>query len=86
MEDVSIQENDMENVLDQGSVTHEMLRRFSCSEAMLTVLNAAAGLGCKELVEASDPLCAGLLAEMDGACGALYGATLAATRAVVELY
>ena len=68
----------MEKVFRAGSVTREMLRRFSCSETMLTLLNAAAGIELKELEEASDPLCAGLLAEMDGACGALWGAALAA--------
>ncbi len=68
----------MQDAFSRSSVTWEMLRRFSCSEATLTILNAAAGLGWKELEEASDPLCAGLVAEMDGACGMLWGASLAA--------
>jgi hypothetical protein len=68
----------MKNVFAPASVTREMLRRFSCSETTLTILDAAAGLGWKELEEASDPLCAGLVAEMDGACGVLWGTALAA--------
>jgi hypothetical protein len=68
----------MENVFTPASVTRQMLRRISCSETTLTILNTAAGLGWKELEEASDPLCAGLVAEMDGACGVLWGAALAA--------
>ncbi len=68
----------MENVLDAKSVKKEFLRRFSCSETMLTVLDRAAGLDWKELEEASDPLCGGIVAELDAACGALWGAGLAA--------
>lgn len=68
----------MQNVFAPAPVTREMLRRFSCSETTLTILNAAASLGWKELEEAADPLCAGLVAEMDGACGLLWGASLAA--------
>jgi hypothetical protein len=68
----------MKNVFAPASVTKQMLRRFSCSETTLTILNTAAGLGWKELEEASDPLCAGLVAEMDGACGVLWGAALTA--------
>jgi hypothetical protein len=68
----------MKNAFSRASVTRQMLRRFSCSEMALTILNAAAELEWKELEEASDPLCAGLVAEMDGACGVLWGASLAA--------
>jgi hypothetical protein len=68
----------MKNVFAPASVTRQMLRRFSCYEPTLTILNTAAGLGWKELEEASDPLCVGLVAEMDGACGVLWGAALAA--------
>jgi hypothetical protein len=68
----------MESKLEAGPVKRELLRRFSCSETMLTVLDRAAGLTWKELEEASDPLCAGIVAELDSACGALWGAALAA--------
>ena len=45
---------------------------------MLTLLNRAAGYESKELEEASDPLCGGILADLDCACGVLWGAALAA--------
>jgi len=45
---------------------------------MFTLLNRAAGYESKELEEASDPLCGGILMGLDCACGVLWGAALAA--------
>jgi hypothetical protein len=42
------------------------------------MLNRAAGYESKEIEEASDPLCGGLLLDGDCACGVLWGAGLAA--------
>ena len=68
----------MEDALMRKAAKRELWRRFSCSEAMLTLLNRASGYESKEIEEAADPLCGGILVELDCACGVLWGAALAA--------
>jgi hypothetical protein len=68
----------METVLTEKTMKNALLRYFSCSETTLTLLNQMAGTPWKEVEEAADPLCGGILAEMDAACGVLWGAALAA--------
>ena len=68
----------MQTALQPRKVRAEFWRRFSCSETMLTLLNRSAGLEQKEWEEASDPLCGGILAGLDCACGVLWGGALAA--------
>lgn len=67
----------METLLNKRSIKKEFLDRFSCSEAMLTILNNAEGKTHKIYEEAADPLNGGFLAEMDGLCGVLWGGVLA---------
>ena len=68
----------MEEVLIEKKMKWAVLRYFSCSETMLTLLNCANGIEVKEIEEASDPLCAGICAELDAACGIFWGCSLAA--------
>lgn len=68
----------METVLNEKSIKKEFMKRFSCSETMLTLLDKAEGKERKIYEEAADPLNGGFLAEMDGICGVLWGGVLAA--------
>lgn len=68
----------MDTVLTAKVVKKEFMRRFSCSETMLTLLGKAEGKERKIYEEASNPLCAGFLVEMNGICGQIWGGALAA--------
>jgi hypothetical protein len=68
----------MSTVVTEKQMKYTLFRQFSCSETMLTVLNRMGGCEMKEIEEASDPLCGGILLNLHDVCGIVWGASLAA--------
>jgi len=68
----------MEKEISKSKMKMALFRHFSCSETMLTLLDRMGGTEWQEVEEASDPLCAGILFDLDAACGILWGGSLSA--------
>ncbi len=66
------------DVLSKRSFKRTMFKRFSCAEITLILLNMASGIEHADAEQAIDPLNGGVLLELDGGCGILWGAVMAA--------
>jgi hypothetical protein len=65
-------------ILSKRSMKRTMFKHFSCAESMLNLFNMASGIEQQDAEQAIDPLNAGILLEMDGGCGIIWGAVMAA--------
>lgn len=60
------------------SMKRTMFRHFSCAESALILFDRAAGIDQDEAEQAIDLLNGGVLLELDGGCGLLWGSAMAA--------
>jgi hypothetical protein len=60
------------------SMKRTMFRHFSCAESTLILFDRVAGIDQDDAEQAIDPLNGGVLLELDGGCGLLWGSAMAA--------